>query len=47
MGGEMDLVLTMDEAQSMVEVYASTIIHVIGAHLSSRCIQPTLGVAPK
>ena len=47
MGGEIDLVLTVDEAQSMVKVDTAAIIHVIGAHLSSRCIQLTLGVAHK
>ena len=43
----MELVLTMDEAQSMVIVDAATIIDVIRAHLSSRRIQLTLGVAYK
>ena len=47
MGGEIDLVLTMDEARSMVKVDTATIIHVIGACLSVRHIQPTLGVAHK
>ena len=45
MGGEIDLVLTMDEARSMVKVDTATVIHVIGACLSMRHIQPTLGVA--
>ena len=47
MGGEIYLVLTMDEARSMFEVDTAIIIHVIRACLSSRCIQPTLGVAHK
>ena len=47
MGGEIDLVLTVDEARSLVKVDTASIIHVIGARLSLRHIQPTLGVAHK